>query len=431
MSLAAESRTPRIHYGWIVVGVTFLVLLVGSGVRGAPGVLIVPLEHDFGWSRAGISLPISIGLLVYGIVGPFSAAFIDRFGMKSVVLAAMALLLVGFVPTVFISDTWQLIPLWGLFVGLGTGIAAMILAAMVSTRWFYRRRGLVMGLLTGSAAAGNLIFLPTLASVAVNIGWRWSVAICCAAVVLVIPLVVLFLRDKPSDIGAKPFGAPDDFEEPAIPRGNPFTTTFAALGEALGKRDFWLLGGSFFVCGLSTLGLIGTHFIPACVDHGIPEATAAGVLAFMGIFNFIGTTASGWFTDRMDSRHLLFWYYALRGVSLLFLPYAFNMSLWGLSLFGVFYGLDWIATVPPTVRLSVQAFGPLRSNIMYGWIMVCHQIGAAMAAYGAGLIHNLYGDYWSAFVFAGAACFVASFLVLRIGRTSRQGRRPELATATG
>ena len=424
-------QSPPIHYGWVVVGVTFLVLLVASGVRGAPGVLIVPLEREFGWTRAAISLPISVSLLVYGIVGPFSAAFIDRFGMKSVVLAALAMLLVGFAPTVFITSSWQLLPLWGLFAGLGTGIAAMILAAIVSNRWFVKRRGMVMGLLTGSAAAGSLIFLPTLANVAVAIGWRWSVAICCAAVIAVIPPVALLLRDRPSDIGIRPFGAPDDFAEPAIRRVNPVAASFEALGDGMRSRDFWLLGGSFFVCGASTLGLIGTHFIPACVDHGIPEATAAGLLAFMGIFNFVGTTASGWLSDRVDSRYLLFWYYALRGLSLMFLPYALNMSLMGLSVFGVFYGLDWIATVPPTVRLSANAFGTERAGIMYGWIMVCHQIGAAGAAYGAGLVHTRYGDYWSAFIFAGALCFLAALLVLRIGTASRKGRRPALAAANG
>ncbi|HEY5208289.1 MAG TPA: MFS transporter [Stellaceae bacterium] len=428
MSISAEMK-PRIHYGWIVVGVTFFVLLVASGVRGAPSVLIVPLEQEFGWSRAGISLPISIGLLVYGIVGPFSAAFIDRFGMRKVVLSALVLLLIGFAPTVLITESWQLIPLWGLATGLGTGIAAMILAAMVSTRWFVKRRGLVMGLLTGAAAAGNLIFLPLLANVAVHIGWRWAVAIACVFVVLAIPVVALFLRSKPSDVGLAPYGAAADHQEMVIPRVNPITETISALGQGIASRDFWLLGGSFFVCGFSTLGLIGTHFIPACIDHGIPEATAAGIIAFMGIFNFIGTTASGWASDRFDSRYLLFWYYALRGVSLLFLPYAFTMSLWGLSLFGIFYGLDWIATVPPTVRLAANAFGPQRASIMYGWVMVCHQVGAAAAAYGAGLVHNLYGDYWSAFIFAGLLCFVAALLVLRIGTVSHTGRRPALAAA--
>jgi predicted MFS family arabinose efflux permease len=426
---SASSTRSRIHYGWVVAAVTFFVLLVASGVRGAPSVLIVPLQQEFGWTRAGISLPISIGLLFYGLVGPFSASFIDRFGMRKVVLAALIMLLIGFAPTILISDLWQLIPLWGVFTGLGTGIAAMILAAMVANRWFVKRRGLVMGLLTGSAAAGNLIFLPLLANLAVHVGWRWAVAVACAFVVLAIPVAALFLRNLPSDTGLKPYGAVAAHVEPPIVRTNPVAATFQALGEGLGSRDFWLLGGSFFVCGASTLGLVGTHFIPACVDHGIPEATAAGMLAFMGIFNFIGTTASGWLSDRVDSRYLLFWYYGLRGLSLLFLPYALNMSLWGLSLFGVFYGLDWIATVPPTVRLAAGAFGPARAAVMYGWVMVCHQIGAAAAAYGSGLLHNIYGDYWSAFVIGGLLCFVASVMVLRIGAASRPDRKPALATA--
>jgi MFS family permease len=429
MSSVPSPPAARIHYAWIVVGVTFFVLLVAAGIRGAPGVLIVPLEHEFGWSRAAISLPISLGLLTYGLVGPFSAAFIDRFGMRAVVLTALALLLLGFAPTVLVTEPWQLAPLWGILVGTGTGIAAMILAAIISTRWFVKRRGLVMGLLSGASAAGYLALLPLLANLAVNVGWRWAVAVACALVALAIPVVLLFLRNRPADVNLKPYGAPADFEEPAIVRANPFATTFAALGDAMRSRDFWLLGGSFFVCGASTLGLIGTHFIPACVDHGIPETAAAGLLGFMGIFNFIGTTGSGWLSDRIDSRYLLFWYYASRGVSLLFLPYAFNMSVWSLSLFGVFYGLDWIATVPPTVRLATNVFGTQRAALMYGWVMVCHQIGAAAAAYGAGVIRTVYGDYFAAYMIAGALCFVASLLVLRIGAGSRKNRRPALAHA--
>jgi sugar phosphate permease len=429
MSAVPSSAAPRLHYGWVVVGITFFVLLAASGVRNAPSVFIVPLEHEFGWSRAAISLPISLGLLVYGIVGPFSAAFIDRFGIRPVVITALGLLLLGLVPTMFITAIWQLTLLWGIFLGLGTGIAAMILAAIVSNRWFVKRRGLVMGLLSGSVAAGSLLFLPTLANVAVDFGWRWSVAVCIAPVVIAIPLVWLLLRDRPSDVGIVPYGAPDDFDEPAIPRANPFVTTFGALGEALRSRDFWFLSGSFFVCGASTIGLVGTHFIPACVDHGIPETTAAGLLAFMGIFNFVGTTGSGWLSDRVDSRHLLFWYYALRGVSLLFLPYALNLSLWGLSIFGVFYGLDWIATVPPTLRLSTNVFGPQRAAVMYGWVMVCHQIGAAAAAYGAGLVHTIYGNYWSAFIAGGVMCFIAAVLVTRIGASAGRDHRPALAHA--
>jgi len=428
---ASSAPAPRLHYAWIVFGVIFLSLLVAAGVRAAPSVLIVPLEDEFGWTRAAISLPISIGLLTYGLVGPFSAGFMDRFGIRGVVLVAMVMLVIGLAPTIWADASWELIPLWGIFSGAGTGIVAMILAAWVSNRWFVKRRGLVMGLLTGSAAAGNLIFLPLLAGVATSVGWRWAVALACVAVVLAVPVVWLFLRNSPSDVGLKPYGAGDDHVEPAKTRANPVATTFAVLGDGLRSRDFWLLGGSFFVCGASTLGLVGTHFIPACVDHGIPEAAAAGIVAFMGVFNFVGTTASGWLSDRFDSRWLLFWYYGLRGVSLLFLPYAFGLSLWGLSLFGVFYGLDWIATVPPTVRLAANSFGPQKAGIIYGWVMVCHQIGAAAAAYASGLLHTVSGDYFAAFLAGGTLCFLASAMVLRIGRASRSDRRPALATATG
>jgi sugar phosphate permease len=343
----------------------------------------------------------------------------------------MVLMIVGMGPTIWATNTWELIPLWGIFSGSATGVVAMVLVAHVASRWFVKRRGLMMGLLTGATAAGNLIFLPVLAGVAVSIGWRWAVIVSCLAVAAAIPVVALLLRDRPSDLGLAPYGAAPGHEEEPRSRENPITSTLAALGEGMRSRDFWLLGGSFFVCGASTLGLINTHFIPACVDHGIPEATAAGILAFMGLFNFIGTTAAGWMSDRIDSRYLLFWFYALRGVSLIYLPYAFGYSLWGLSLFGMFFGLDWIATVPPTVRLTAGTFGARSTGIMYGWIMVCHQIGAAAAAYGAGFLRSLNGDYWSAFVIAGGLCFVAAFLVLRIGRTSDTGRRPALATAAG
>jgi len=426
-----SATSPRLHYAWVVFGVTFLVLLVTAGVRAAPSVLLVPLESEFGWSRAQISLAISIGLLLYGLIGPFSAAFMDRFGIRRVMLVALSLLLLGFAPTIFVGASWQLIPLWGIVVGAGTGIGAMVMAAMVATRWFVARRGLVMGFLTGGAAAGNLIFLPVLATVTVSVGWRWAVVISCASVLAVIPIAALFMRSQPADIGLLPYGAAPDFTPPAARRDNPITAPIAALGTALGSRDFWLLGGSFFVCGASTLGLVGTHFIAACLDHGIPEATAAAIMAAMGVCNFIGTSASGWLSDRIDSRKLLFWYYGLRGLSLLFLPYAFGVSFWGLSLFGLFYGLDWIATVPPTVRLTANIFGPRSAAMMYGWVMVCHQIGAAAAAYGSGLIHTLYGDYFSAFILGGFLCFAAALMVLRIGVSSRTGTRPALAEATG
>jgi len=415
-----KSAKARLHYGWVVMGMTFVALLVAAGMRSGPTVLIVPLEQEFGWSRATLSFAIAVQLLVYGIVGPFSAGFIDRFGLRKTLLGALLLMLVGFGLTPFITASWQLQPIWGLGLGAGTGAAAMVMAAVVANRWFVKRRGVVMGFLTGSTAAGQLVFLPLLASLVAHYGWRTAVLVGCGFVVATIPLVWLYMRDTPAQMGLKAYGHPEhEPEAPPPPRVNPFTATFAALGQAVVVRDFWLLSGSFLVCGASTIGLIGTHFIPACFDHGIAATTAAGILAMMGAFNFVGTTASGWLSDRFDSRYLLFWYYALRGVSLLFLPYAFDMSLWGLSLFGLFYGLDWIATVPPTVRLTAGIFGSRNAGMMYGWITVMHQIGAGAAAYGSGLLRVVSGSYQGAFFAAGALCLVAALLLLQIDRKRR------------
>lgn len=421
----------KLHYGWIVVAVTFVAMLVAAGVRSAPSVLIVPLENEFGWSRATISFAIAIQLMMFGLVGPFSAGFIDRFGLRRTMVVGLLMMAVGMGLLPLVSAPWQLQPILGIFMGLSVGALAMVMAAMVANRWFVARRGLVMGLLSGSTAAGQLIFLPSLAQLVVHLGWRPAVLIGGAVLFVAIPLVWLFIRGDPRDVGLRPFGAPPDAPDfPPPQRINPFTAAFAALGTGSQSRDFWLLSGSFFICGASTIGLIGTHFIPACLDHGIPETAAAGILGTMGVCNVIGTTASGWLSDRFDNRILLCWFYASRGASLLFLPYAFDMSdPWGLALFGLFYGLDWIATVPPTVKLATAAFGPQQAGVIYGWIIVMHQVGSAIAAYGSGLLRTLSGDYTDAFWASGALCLIAAVLVLRIGRTKPSTTRPALATA--
>ncbi|HEV2546615.1 MAG TPA: MFS transporter [Stellaceae bacterium] len=421
---ASAGAQSRLHYAWIVVAISFMTLLVTAGIRSAPGVLLVPLEHDFGWSRATLALPISIGLLLYGLVGPFSAGFIERFGLRAVMLTAVIMFDIGFGLTPLINAAWQLLLLWGVLVGCGTGMTAMVLGAIVAGRWFVAQRGLVMGLLTASSAAGQLIFMPLLAELSADTGWRHAIWFACALALVPLPLVILFMRDRPRDVGLRAYGEAGGALDPAPRslRANPFALTLSALGRGVVSRDFWLLSASFFVCGASTIGLIGTHFIAACVDHGLAEASAAGLLAAMGVCNFIGTTLSGWLSDRFDSRHLLFWYYALRGLSLLFLPYAFDFSLWGLSLFGLFYGLDWIATVPPTVKLTANAFGAET---------VTHQLGSAAAAYGSGLVRTLFGDYVGAFIGAGLLCFAAALLVLRVGARSRGAAPPVLAPAGG
>jgi sugar phosphate permease len=418
----------KFHYGWIVVGVTFVTLLIGAGVRSAPGVLLVPLESEFGWSRATISFAIAVSLVLYGLIGPFSASFMERFGIRRTMISALSLLAAGVALTTLMQQSWQLVLLWGVVVGVGAGVIANVLGAVVAARWFTTRRGLVIGLLTGSAAAGQLIFLPSFAAITTAFGWRTMVLTAAGVALVVIPLVALLMRERPEDVGLAPYGETGGPKAaPARPQGNPFWLALRTLGEAARMRAFWLLAGSFFCCGASTNGLIGTHLIPACLDNGIPEVTSAGLLAAMGIFNMVGTAGSGWLSDRVDNRILLAVYYSLRGLSLLYLPFSF-VSFYGLGLFAVFYGLDWIATVPPTVRLAVSSFGKEKSGIIYGWIFASHQIGSASAAFFAGVLRADLGSYLQAFILSGLLCFGAALMVMFIGVDWRR-RRPAMSAA--
>jgi predicted MFS family arabinose efflux permease len=421
--LQARSMSPivssRLHYGWIVAAVTFLVLLIGAGIRATPSVLIVPLEHEFGWSDATISTAVAINILLYGLIGPFAVAIMERLGLRRSVCGALGLLTVGVALTSIMSTAWQMMLLWGVVVGFGTGMISIVLGATVANRWFLHRRGLVLGVLTASSATGQLVFLPLLASLATHLGWR-AVSLSVAGVALaLIPAVALLIRDRPADLNLPPYGG-RALEPTAMGSQNPAKRALGGLQAGLRSPDFWLLAGSFFICGASTNGLIGTHLIPACIDHGIPEVRAAGLLAMMGIFDFFGTTGSGWLSDRVDSRKLLFWYYGLRGLSLIFLPFSFNFSFYGLSMFAVFYGLDWIATVPPTVRLSERCFGKENAALMFGWIAAAHQVGGAFAAWAAGFLRTELGDYTPAFLSAGLLCMAASALVLLIGNGGRR-----------
>jgi len=410
---------PRLHYGWVVALLTFLTLLVAAGTLSSAGVLIVPIEKWFGWSRATVSSAVSLRIVLYGLIGPFAAAFMERFGIRFTMVLALVTTAVGVASTTLVSAPWQLILLWGVVVGCGTGMMGMTMAAVVVNRWFRDRRGLVMGLLTASSATGQLVFLPLMASVIVNRGWQTAVMLIAGVMLLMVPVVAIFVRNHPEDIGLLPFGQNIPTVKITAISRNPVTTAFKCLAKASHSRQFWLLFASFFVCGASTAGLIGTHLIPACMDHGIPEVRAAGLLAMMGVFDLVGTTLSGFLSDRWDNRYLLFWYYGLRGLSLMFLPYAMDRSFYGLPLFAVFYGLDWIATVPPTVRLTTEHFGPEDGGIVWGWLVAGHQVGGGLAALAAGIVRTAYGSYLSAFISGGVLCVVAALLVLGVDRKPR------------
>ncbi len=415
----------KLHYAWVVLGVTFVCLLVSAATRATPSILIVPLEMEFGWSRTTISMAISLNILLYGLIGPFAAGFINRYGPRRVMATSAVLIGLGTLATVTIKHPWQLFALWGVLVGVGTGIIAIVLGATVVQRWFYANRGLALGMLTASAATGQLLFLPFLAKLVVDHGWRSSVITMATLALLMAPLALLLMRDEPVEKGLLPLGQPDSVPVPTLTLQNPFVAAIRALAQASRKKEFWILAGSFFICGASTNGLIGTHLVPACMDHGMPEVQAASLLAIMGVFDLVGTTGSGWLSDRFDNRILLFTYYGLRGLSLLYLPYGFSSEGHGLSVFAVFYGLDWIATVPPTVALARQAFGAEKTGLVFGWIMASHQIGAALAASVAGMIRTSEGSYDRAFVLAGGLCLATAIGVLFAGRGNKTGLVPQ------
>ncbi len=405
-----------IHYSWVVASITLLVLVVSAGIRSIPGILILPFETEFGWDRATISMAASVNLFLFGMVGPFGASIAERIGIRQTTTGALAVIFVGLVITPWISQPWQLVVLWGGLVGTSAGMMTGWLGAVVANRWFVARRGVVTGVFAANSAAGQLVFLPVLAAVTHIWGWRMATGICAVVVAVIAPLVWRFLRDWPSDVGSSAYGssAVDAPEVRPRPTGNPFSGAIATLVDVARYRAFWILASTFFICGASTNGLIGTHFISASHDHGIQEVTAASLLAFIGIFDLIGTTGSGWLTDRFQSRTLLTWYYGLRGISLILLPMAYDAGTFGIGAFIIFYGLDWVATVPPTIRLAADHFGQARVGTVFAWVLASHQIGAAAIAYLAGALRDAYGDYESAFWMSGALCIVAAVLTRMI-----------------
>jgi len=418
MNAIVSGSRQRLHYAWVALAVTFLVLLVTAGVRSTPGVLIVPLERDFGWSRTTISGALALNLLLFGLMGPFAAAAVQRFGVIRTVTAALAVLALGVALSSRMTAAWQLVLIWGVLVRALTGATSTTLGALIVNRWFTQRRGFAMGLLTASSATGQLLFLPAMAWVVEHRGWRPVVLAMAAVAALVAALVAWRLPERPSTLGLPRYGEQTIALAETTTGRNPIVNALAALGKAAKVGDFWLLFFTFFICGASTNGYIGTHFIAMCGDYGFSEVRGASMLAMMGVCDLLGTTLSGWLSDRFNNRVLLFWYYGLRGLALMFLPYAFGFAYFGLPIFGILYGLDWVATVPPTVRLTNDVFGVRDAPIVFGWVFAGHQFGAAFAALGGGMLRHTLGSYTTATMISGVLCVLGALLVLRIHRVT-------------
>ena len=418
----SSTYSPRLHRAWIVAAITFVTLIAAAAFRSTTSIMFEPLEHEFGWTRSLTSSAVSVNLIFYGLTAPFAATLMERFTIRRVAVSALALVALGTGLTVFMTQGWQLILYWGVFVGLGTGCLALVFGSLVANRWFTKRRGLVTGIFSAAYATGQLIFLPMLSNVVMTSGWRSSSLVVAAFAAAIIPLFFIGFKNSPAEANTEPYGGLSS--EPtgkAAPRTA--RATMGVLVESLRKPAFWILAGTFFVCGWTTNGLIGAHFIPAAHDHGMPMGTAAGLLALVGIFDFVGTILSGWLTDRVNPVYLLLFYYGLRGLALFTVPFVLGPTVeLPLMFFVVFYGLDWIATVPPTIELCRKYFGINQSPTVYGWVFASHMVGAAIAAAFAGAIRDTQGSYFIAWITAAVLCLVAAVSVLALKRI-----KPDLA----
>lgn len=414
MSVLRQSdSSARLHYAWIIAAVTALVLLGAAGVRTAPQVLIMPLENEFKWMRADISFAVAISILWYGLGGVMGGTLVERFGVRQVMVAGLAFVAVGLLAILRLSALWQLHLFYGLAVGIGTGMLANVLGAVVAQRWFIKQRGMIVGLFGAASATGQLIFLPSIIALNGMFGWRGAIAAVAAVVGAFLVPVILLMRERPEDIHARPFGE----DAAGMLRESAEASQRTSLAEAVRSRDFWFLAVSFFFCGYTTNGLIGTHLLPNAIEHGISDQAAGGAIAMMGGLNILGTVASGWLTDRYDNRWLLAALYGCRAIALLMLPFVGDLT--GLLVFAVLYGVDWMATVPPTINLVALRFGRASVGVLYGWIFFAHMVGAASAAYLGGALRDLLGNYTIAFISAAALVLVGATFVLNIRQMPR------------
>ncbi len=408
-------RGARVHYAWVVLGVTFLCLLMAAGARSVPGVIVRPLEAEFGWDRASIAMAVSINFLLFGLAGPLLGRLIDKIGPRVVATCAIGLIGLGAAGTLLMTEVWQMQLLWGVVVGAGSGGTSMVMGSAVANRWFHQRRGLALGILGAAMSAGQLIFVPTIMQMTLRQGWRAATLIISAGVAILILPVALLLRNQPADMGLRPYGISDALAAPPPLRADPHP-----MRAAIRSLDFWLLAASFAICGLTTSGLFQIHLIPHGVEHGFSEMTMAFAMGVMGATDIVGTIASGWICDRFGKRRPLAFYYFFRGVSLLLLPHV--RSEGALFFFAVLYGLNWISTVPATSALAADLFGRQNVGTVFGWIFFSHQVGSAIASYGAGLMRVWLGDYTVAFLTGGILAVIGAGLALRV----REGR-PALA----
>ncbi|MGH7322434.1 MAG: MFS transporter [Candidatus Rokuibacteriota bacterium] len=411
------------HYAWVVLGAVTVIMIAASGLRSAFGVFIKPMEAEFGWDRTSLSIVASLSLFLYGAIGPFVGRVADRWGPRGVLAVSTVLIGVGTLGTATVVTLWQLYVTTGIVTALGAGGAAMSVAAALAARWFDTHRGLVLGIAGGGMAAGQLLVVPFAMWLTVSSGWRFTfVVLGVGFLVLIVPLTLALIRNDPRDVGLAPYGAAPRLVAQGAAEVDVQRT---GVREAAGTSPFWLLAGSFWVCGYTSSGLVLTHLIPHATEHGFHATHAAQALGIMGALNVVGTVASGWVCDRFGQKGPLAVYYLLRGLSLVFLPWVGTLP--GLFAFAAIFGLNYISTVPPTTALTAKIYGRFSVGELSGWIFFSHQLGSAVGSLVGGYLYDRFGDYTLAFHSAALLAFVATALVLAIREEPAAGRPPHPA----
>ena len=394
-----------------MAGLVFLMTIMASAVSSTPQLIILPITEEYNWQISDITNAIGLMFFTLACLAPFSGALILNLGVTPVVLIALGLNIIGLGLSIISFEKWHFLITIGLFLGAASGIIGLGLTATVASRWFVKRRGLVVGFLTAAFAAGQLLFVPLMAWITTVVDWRFALLIPIMGSLISSILFLFFGKNWPSDLNLTPFGSLTIEKPPEKASQNAVLVSFQVLKSATTQPAFWILSATFFICGLSSTGIVGQHFIPFCADNNVGIVAASSYLAIMGIFNFIGTIGSGWLSDRFDNYKLLMWFYGLRALSLIYLPFS-GFEFFTLLLWAMFFGLDFIATVPPTVKLTSKYFGTINGPVLFGWIFAAHQMGSAIAASSAGWSRDTILTYMPSFVVAGLLSLLAVFLII-------------------
>jgi MFS family permease len=416
----------HIHYAWIILGLAFLALLSAQGVRLSFGAFIAPWENEFSTNRGIISLVAFISYAVFGFSQPIIGRLIDQYGVRTILSYSVLLIGISTILTFFATTPWQLMIIYGFIASIGFGGASNVAGSVAITNWFVEKRGFAVGLMSAGTAGGQLLLVPLSLFLINELGWKLTVVVLGLFLVIVVfPLLLIFLRTHPSEKNSTPLGAKESI--PLADSENKKEVNTVSIITLLKKKEFLFLLLPFFVCGVTTSGLIDTHLIPFAQYCGISTTVTGTAVSLLAAFNITGTIFSGYLADRFSCRIMLTFLYGSRALTIVFLllligePIMMGFFLsesYLLVIFAISFGIVDFATVAPTVKLATEYFRGLSVGVIFGWLFLSHQLGAAIGAYLPGVLFDITGNYTSSFIYSLLLLIGASCLCFMLPKTS-------------